>query len=80
MYKKCNRKSSVHYSMFYKATKTNRFGAYKTTVKYSKEQFVIVIDIDRTTCIIRALSSGKMNGLYWKGPLYLYHYLLLQFT
>ena len=30
----------------------------------------------RPPFIRRALSSGKMVGLYWKGPLYLYHYLL----
>ena len=38
--------SSVQCSMFYKATQTKRFGAYKTTVKYPKEQYIIVIDID----------------------------------
>ena len=32
--------------MFYKAIQNKRFGAYKTTVKYPKEQFLIVIDID----------------------------------
>ena len=66
--------SSVQCSMFYKAIQTRDLVLIKP-LKYPK-QFVIVIDIFKTTCITRALSSGKMDGLYWKGPLNLYHYLL----
>ena len=40
-----NRISSVQCSLFYMATQTRDHLAYKTTIKYPKEQFVIVIDL-----------------------------------
>ena len=44
--------------------------AYNNTRKYPN--FHCNNPIAKTTCLIRALSSDKMGGLYWKHPLHLY--------